>query len=611
MTVPQKLSELRAQMEREGIDAWLVPTDDFHGSEYVGDHFKCREFLTGFTGSAGTALVTGDRAYLWTDGRYFLQAQQQLAGSGIELMKTGAEGVPTIEEYLRENLKAGEVLGFDGRCMPFSKTKNLSRVVGENGGSILACTDDGPLDLIDRFWEDRPPLPCGDVWELDIAYAGKSRAEKLKELRGCMEKEGCSFHIIPSLDDIAWLLNLRGSDILYNPVFLSYLEITQTGAILFAQREAFSGSLAAKLSADGISLRPYEEIYSSARQIPEGSRVLLDPARVNLTLWTSLDHTDRVCKSNPTSLMKAVKNPVEMRHMRDAHIKDGVAVCRFIFWLKEQMRRYDPAHPVTELSAAEKLFSFRQEMEHFLGNSFETIAAYGPHGAIIHYSATKETDLALEPKSFLLVDSGGQYLEGTTDITRTIACGPLTEEEKEFYTRTLRGNLNLGAVRFLYGCSGMAFDYLARQPFWEIGVDYNHGTGHGVGFLLNVHEGPNSIGYKIMQDRPLPCVMEEGMVTSNEPGFYLEGRFGVRCENLTLCVKDEKNAYGQFMRLDPLTMVPWELEAVVPGMLNERERKLLDEYHEMVYGAVSPFLNAEEREWLREATRGILPQAAP
>lgn len=605
MKVPERLSALRACMEQEGIDAWLVPTDDFHGSEYVGDHFKCREFLTGFTGSAGTALVLKDSAYLWTDGRYFLQAARQLEGTGITLMKIGEEGVPKIAEFLEEHLSRGQVLGFDGRCMTYAKADALLQKLGKRGISFRVCGEDGPLDLVGRIWDDRPPLPCAPVWELDVSCAGASRAEKLEKVREAMRKEECDIHILASLDDIAWLLNLRGDDILHNPVFLSYLEITPDRAILFAREKAFGADIRESLAKDGVQLSPYEEIYSHVRQIPEGSRVLVDSSNVNDTLWTSLSQVKRIDKSNPTILMKAVKNPVEMQHMREAHIKDGVAVCRFIYWLKEQMRNPDPEHPVTELTVCDKLLSFRQEMEHFLDLSFDTIAAYGPHGAVIHYSPTEETDIAVENRGFLLIDSGGQYLEGTTDITRTIACGPLTQEEKEFYTRVLRGNLNLGAAVFLHGCTGVSFDYLAKQPLWEIGRDYNHGTGHGVGYLLNVHEGPNGISSKLIPGRSTPCVMEEGMVTSNEPGFYLEGSFGVRCENLILCVKGEKNSYGQFLHFETLTMVPWELDAIVPELLNEREKAILNGYHATVYEKISPFLEGAEKDWLREATRTI------
>lgn len=605
MCVPNRLAALRQKMAENGIDAYLVPTDDFHSSEYVGDYFKCRTFLTGFTGSAGTALIMKDGAWLWTDGRYFLQAQEELKDSTVTLMKMGEEGVPTIGQFVAEHLKEGQVLGFDGRCMTAGKGERFARILAKNQASVMVSKDGSPLDLAGEIWEERPALSCEKVWSLDIQYSGKERAEKLKDLRAQMEQHRCSYHILTAIDDIAWLLNLRGNDIACNPVFLSYLVVTPENVLLFAQPKAFDEEIVRSLEADGVFLKEYNDVYSYVRTIPEKSRVLLDSTSVNYTIWTSLGHVVRVESSNPTMLSKAVKNPVEMEHMRQAHIKDGVAVTRFMYWLKKRMASYDPADPETELSAADKLLHLRMEQEGFLDLSFETIAAYGPHGAVVHYSPTPETDIPLEAKSFLLVDSGGQYLEGTTDITRTFACGPLTEEEKEYYTRVLRGNLNLAAARFKYGATGMAFDYLARGPLWEIGKDYNHGTGHGVGFLLNVHEAPNSFSYKAMQGRRTPCVFEEGMVTSDEPGFYLEGKFGVRCENLLLCVEAEKNEYGRFMRFETLTMVPWDLDAVDPDLLSEEEKKLLNEYHAQVWEKISPYLEGEEKEWLKEATRAI------
>ncbi len=605
MNVPERLAALRKKMEENGIDAYLVPTDDFHGSEYVGEYFTCRKFLTGFTGSAGTALVTKDGAYLWTDGRYFLQAEEQLKDSTVCLMKMEEEGVPTIESFLEDCLKAGDVLGFDGRCMTAGKGDRFARILRKNGASVRVSGDGKALDLVGEIWEDRPALSCEKVWSLGTEYAGKSRADKLAELRAAMREQLCEYHILTSIDDIAWLLNLRGHDIPYNPVFLSYLVVTPEQVLLFAQKEAFGEQIPESLEADGVTLKGYDEIYSYVRTIPEGRRVLLDSTTVNYTVWTSLEHVKRVDRANPTMIAKAVKNPVEMQHMREAHIRDGVAVTRFMYWLKKRMAAYDPSDPVTELSAADRLLQLRREQEHFLDLSFETIAAYGPHGAIVHYSPTAESDIPLEAKSFLLVDSGGQYLEGTTDITRTFACGPLTEEEKTYYTRVLRGNLNLAAARFRYGATGMAFDHLARGPLWEIGRDYNHGTGHGVGYLLNVHEAPNSFSYKQMQGRRIPCVFEEGMVTSDEPGFYLEGKFGVRCENLIMCVKAEKTGYGQFMRFETITMVPWDLDAVDPQLLSEKEKELLNAYHADVWEKISPYLEGDEKDWLRYATRAI------
>ena len=599
MTVSEKVAALRGCMKEEGIDLCLVPTDDFHGSEYVGDYFRCREWLTGFDGSAGTAVVTQEEALLWTDGRYFLQAASQLEGSGFTLMKIGEEGVPTIAEYVIRTLKTGGVLGFDGRCVSAYEGESFEEELAKKGASVKADTD-----LIDRIWTDRPKLSCRPVWELPLEYAGKTRAEKLADLRGAMKKAECSVHVLTSLDDIAWLLNLRGDDVACNPVFLSCLVVTAERVRLFVQAKAVSRELALRLAEDGISIEPYHAVYDFVWTIGDEVRVLMDKKHVNYRMWKAVG-ARKVDRTNPTLPAKAVKNPTEMECIRKAHIKDGLAVTRFMYWLKKRMEHYDPADGETELSASAKLEGFRKEQEHYLGPSFDTISGYGPHGAIMHYEPTEETDAALKAEGFLLVDSGGQYLEGTTDITRTFALGALTRKEKEIYTRVLRGTLALAAAKFKSGCTGMAFDYLARRPLWEAGLDYNHGTGHGVGFLLNVHEGPNSFSYRQVSGRSLPCVFEEGMVTSDEPGYYEEDAFGVRCENLILCVKDEKTEYGQFLRFETLTMVPWDLDAVLPEEMTQEERKLLNEYHEQVYNTLAPLLNGEEREWLKKATRAV------
>lgn len=614
MTVPERISALRALMEKKGIDAYLVPTDDFHSSEYVGDHFKCREFITGFTGSAGTALILKDQAYLWTDGRYFLQAEDQLDGSGVSLMRIGDEGVPTIENFIADRLGKGQVLGFDGRCMTAGKGDRLSRLLGKKEASV--CAD---YDLVGEVWEDRPAFSRKPVWELDVKWTGKSRKDKLAGLRADMAKAGADYHIITSLDDIAWLLNLRGDDVACNPVFLAYLAVTPDSVLLFAQPEEFSdaadpaavhgvyGSFLVKgLEEDGVHLRPYDGLYDFIKTIPSGSSLLMDTTTVNYKVWTSVPEKVRVIdKTNPTLLPKSIKTPTEMEHMEEAHLKDGVAVTRFMYWLKKKMADYDPQNPPTELSVSDRLYQFRAENENFLGLSFDTIAAYGVHGAIVHYEPTAQTSIPLEPKSFLLVDSGGQYMEGTTDITRTFACGPLTHKEKEMYTRVLRGNLNLGNAKFHHGMTGTGLDYLAREPLWEVGMDYNHGTGHGVGYLLNVHEGPNSVNYTYRPGRRTPCVFEEGMVTSDEPGVYLTDEFGVRCENLTMVRKAEKNEYGQFLEFEVLTLVPWDLDAVLPELLSDREKKILNDYHRKVFEKISPYLTEDEKTWLRQATRPV------
>lgn len=595
--IPERLAALRSLMKEHKVDAYLVPTDDFHCSEYVGEYFKCRKYITGFTGSAGTAVITQKEAGLWTDGRYFIQAAAQLQGTGVTLFKIGEEGVPTIEEYLEKNMTDGQCLGFDGRTLTAAKGEELEKQMTRKGVSI-ACH----MDLVGEIWKDRPALSCESAWSVDLKYVGKPRNEKIAAIRKSMAEKKADYFLLTSLDDIAWLLNIRGNDVRCNPVLLSYLVMTQSQVLLFAQQDAFSEELQAELKQDGVTLRPYNDIYTFVTTIPEGKSVLLDPSSANYTLKKSLSKDVHIIEdTNPTLLPKAIKNGVEVANMKKAHIKDGAAVCRFIFWLKQNVGKT----VITELSAAEKLEEFRRMGDHYLGPSFEPIISYGAHAAIVHYSATPETDIPLQPKGMLLADTGGQYLEGTTDITRTIVLGELTDKEKEFFTRVLRGNLNLAAARFPHGVTGKNLDYLARSPLWEVRADYNHGTGHGVGFLLNVHEGPNNINWKVRPGGKEPCVLEEGMITSDEPGFYVEGQFGIRHENLIVCEKADKNLFGQFMKFEPLTLVPFDLDAVVPELMSDRERRLLNDYHRTVYEKVSPLLDGAEKEWLREATREI------
>lgn len=595
--IPERLTALRSLMKEQGVDAYLVRTDDFHSSEYVGEYFKCRKFITGFTGSAGTAVITQKEAGLWTDGRYFIQAADQLKDTGVTLFKMGEEGVPTIEEYLEKNLTDGQCLGFDGRTMTAKEGELLEKKLAEKNVSI-SCH----LDLVGDIWTDRPALSCEPAWAVDLKYVGKPRNEKFADMRKAMADKKADYWLLTSLDDIAWLLNIRGNDIACNPVVLSYLVMTQSQVILFAQKEAFSLELEKELAKDGVTLQPYNDIYTYAAKIPASKTVLLDSDSANYTLKQCLPEGIAIVdETNPSQLPKATKNGVEVANMKKAHLKDGVAVTKFMYWLKQNVGKIE----ITELSAAEKLEEFREQGENYIGPSFSPIMSYGAHAAIVHYSATPETDIPFEPKGLVLADTGGQYMEGTTDITRTFAVGPTTNKEKAFFTRVLRGNLNLGAAKFPYGATGKNLDYLARGPLWEIGEDYNHGTGHGVGFLLNVHEDPNNINWRIRPGRKEPCVMEEGMITSNEPGYYVENEFGIRHENLIVCKKAEKTAFGQFMEFETLTMVPFDLDAIVPEQMSEKERQLLNNYHKTVYEKISPYMNEEETEWLKEATRAI------
>ena len=596
MTIKQKLNALRILMKEKKIDAYLVATDDFHGSEYVGDYFKCRKYITGFTGSAGTAIITQDMAGLWTDGRYFIQAADQLRDTTIELFKSGEPGVPTMHQFLNDKLEEGMCLGFDGRTVSAREAEELQELLQEK--HITFSVND---DLIGEIWEDRPALSCEPVMELDIRWTGKSRADKIAEIREQMKAKEADTFIFTSLDDIAWLLNIRGNDIHCCPVVLSYLVMMENELRLYANAAAFSEEIRSNLEADGVKIYPYDDVYSYVQSISSDKKVLLSRANVNSRLVSNIPSEVTILdEPNLTLLPKAVKNETEMENERIAHIKDGIAVTKFIHWLKKNVTRTT----ITELSAAEKLYQFRSEQEHFLGDSFDPIIAYGTHAAIVHYSATEATDIPLAARGMVLADTGGHYLEGTTDITRTIVLGPVTAKEKKFFTAVLRGNLNLAAAKFKYGCTGLNLDYLARGPLWELGEDYNHGTGHGVGYLLNVHEGPNSFRWKNLPGNPAP-VLEEGMITSDEPGYYLENEFGIRHENLVLCKKAEKTSFGQFMCFEPLTMVPFDLEGINPEKMTERERKLLNDYHQKVYTTISPYLDEEEKEWLKQATREI------
>ena len=595
MTVNERITALRERMKEKKIDAYLVPTDDFHASEYVGEYFKCRKYITGFTGSAGTAVIMQDMAGLWTDGRYFIQAAAQLEGTGIDLFKMGEPGVPTIHQFLEEKLGEGMCLGFDGRTISAKEAAELSESLGKKGASLSV-----DYDLVGEVWEDRPALSCEPVMELDVKWAGESRADKCAKIRKAMEEKGADAFVLTSLDDIAWLLNIRGGDVHCCPVVLSYLVMTQKEIKLFANEKAFPAEVLDALAKDGVTLLPYDSIYEYVKTFAKDMKVLLCKQKANSRLVSNIPaEVEILDEENLTLLPKAIKNPVEVENERIAHIRDGVALTKFIYWLKKNVGKI----PMTELSAEEKLYSFRAQQENFIDNSFDPIISYGVHAAINHYSATPETDIPIEPRSFLLADTGGNYYEGTTDTTRTIVMGPVTDEQKKFFTAVLRGMLNLGNAKFRYGCTGVNLDYLARGPLWELGQDFNHGTGHGVGYLLNVHEGPNSFRWKVVPGNN--AVLEEGMITSDEPGYYVEDGYGIRHENMIVCKKAEKTQFGQFMCFEFLTMVPFDLDAVVPEQMTAHERELLNNYHAQVYEKISPYLDEDEKAWLKEATRAI------
>lgn len=595
--IQERLQALREEMKKRNIDIYVVPTADFHESEYVGEHFKARKFITGFTGSAGTAVITLTEAGLWTDGRYFVQAEKQLAGSTVTLYRMGEEGVPKVDEFIAKKLGQGGCLGFDGRVVNGSWGKKLAAIAEERGGSLHVNED-----LIDIIWKDRPALSKKPLFLLEEKYTGKSTCEKLADLRKVMEEEGADVHILTSLYDIAWLLNIRGGDIDYVPVILSYLVVNKNECIWFLQEEVIDEKIAAYLKENQITTRPYDAIYEYVPTIPADSCVLMNGNTVNYRITNSLAPTIKVVdKPNPTELMKAIKNPTEVDNTRKAHVKDGVAFTKFMYWLKTNIGKI----PMTEISASDYLEERRREQENFIELSFDTICAYGPNAAMMHYAATPESDAELKPEGFLLVDSGGHYFEGTTDITRTMALGPITDEMRLHFTTVCRSNLNLANAKFLYGCSGLNLDILSRGPLWNMGIDYKCGTGHGVGYVLNVHEGPNGFRWRVVPERNDNGTLEEGMITTDEPGVYLEGKYGIRTENELVCHKAEKNEYGQFMCFENITYAPIDLDAIDPNEMTGREKKMLNDYHAMVYETLSPYMTAEENEWLKHYTRAI------
>ena len=594
--IAERLSRLRALMQQKGVGAYYVPTADFHLSEYVNPYFKSRQYLTGFTGSAGTLVVTMDEAALWVDGRYFIQAEEQLSGTPVKLMKMGEEGVPSVLEYLSK-LPEGTVIGLDGRTISAAMALRMEKTL-----STRNITIEPDMDLVGDIWPDRPPLPNAPVYVLGVDSVGVSAADKIADIRRVLVEKDADAHVLCTLDDIAWLFNLRGGDVECNPVFLSYAIIERDAAYIFADKSKFHACVQEYLRQLKVTLLPYNDIYEFASKYDEGDAILLSTASVNYTLYDKLyDKAIIIDEENPEQLKKAIKNPVEIENMRKAHIKDGLAVTRFMRWVKENVGK----EPISELSAAAKMDSLRLETEGNLGRSFSTISAYGPHAALPHYAPTEESNLAVEPRGFLLMDSGGQYYEGTTDITRTIAVGPLTDTEKKHFALVLRSMLRLANARFLYGCRGLNLDILARGPLWDEGLDFKHGTGHGIGYLLNVHEAPNGFRWKIVPERVDSCVFEEGMITSDEPGIYIEGSHGIRTENLIVCRKGEKNEYGQFMYFETLTMAPIDLDAIDPSYLNDAEKQQLNDYHRLVYEKLSPYMDDGEREWLRKYTRAI------
>lgn len=595
--IQYRLTKIRQRMKEENIDAYLVLSSDYHESEYTSDFFKCREFLTGFTGSAGDVVILPTESALWTDGRYYLQAEIELSGSGISLFRIGEEGVEELEQYLFNHLYPGAVLGVDGKTICIGKYLELKKLLQKKQISIR--TD---CDLVGDIWENRPKMSCQPVWKLELQYTGKSRKEKLMDVRKQLIENEADMTFISSLEDIAWILNIRGNDILCTPVVLGYLAIHMEYAIWFVQLEAIDVLLRQELQLDGVYIKNYRDAYSFFSDEFVNQTLYLDFYRTNTVIYKNAKRFMHIKKGrNLTMLPKAIKNQIEINNEQKAHIKDAIACIKFIYWLKTHVL-YEP---ITEISSAIKLEEYRQEQEHYLGPSFDTIVGYAQHGAIVHYSATQQTNVLLKPENFVLIDSGGHYLEGTTDITRTIALGTLSQKQKYHYTLVLKGHIRLATAKFRYGCAGINLDYLAREALWELGLDYNHGTGHGVGYLLGVHEPPNCFRSHVSNNMDECIKLEPGMITSNEPGLYLPGEYGIRIENLMLCKEIERSKYGKFLGFDILTLVPFEKDAILAGELTYKERNWINEYHSKVYKTIGPYLNNEEKIWLKTATTMI------
>lgn len=595
MKICERIDALRREMEREGMDIYIVPTADYHHSEYVGEYFKVRQFLTGFTGSAGTAVVTKDKAGLWTDGRYFIQADRQLRESGIKLYRMGEPGVDTIVEFVRKELPRGGVIGFDGRTVGLAEGRKYERIAEENNGSM-----NYGHDLGGRIWENRPEMSKEKAFLLDVRYSGETAGAKLGRIREKMTEYGADVHILSSLDDIAWTLNIRGGDVAYCPLVLSYAVICMDHVDLYADSGKFSEEIMSSFAENDIRVYPYEQIYENVKNIEDDAAILIDPERTSYTLYKNLpEHATVIEAQNPSVLMKSAKNDTEAENIRKAHLKDGIAHTRFMYWVKKNIGKI----PMTEISASDKLEEFRSEQEGYLGASFAPISAFADHGAVIHYSATEESNAELREGKLFLTDTGGHYWEGSTDITRTIALGKVSRREKEHFTLVARAMLRLANTVFLHGCTGANLDCIAREIFWKERLNFNHGTGHGVGYLMNIHEAPVNFRWKEGNVPAQP--LEKNMVISDEPGIYIEDSHGIRLENLLLVQEDEENEYGQFMKFEILTYVPIDLDALIPELMTQEEREMLNEYHSKVYELIGPHLNEEERTWLKEYTRPV------
>lgn len=595
MNVADRVAKLRSLMAEKGIDAYVVPTADFHQSEYVGEHFKARKFITGFSGSYGTAVITMNDGGLWTDGRYFFQATNELEGSGIRLMKMFVGDTPSITEYLIDNVPSGGTVAFDGRVLSMGEGQEYEDELCPKGINIHYSED-----LIDAVWEDRPSLSTKPAFFLEEKYSGESTTSKLERVRAKMAEQGATAHIIASLDDVCWLLNVRGDDVDFFPLMLSYAIVKMDAVELYVDDNKLNDQIHAELAKNNVTIHPYNDIYEDVKKLDASEVAMIDPMKMNYALYKNIP-----CKiveaANPTILMKAMKNPVELENIRQAHIKDGIAITKFMHWVKTRYNKED----ITELSSAAKLTEFRAEQEGYIRDSFEPLCAFADHAAMMHYSPCEETDVVLKEGALFLNDTGGGYYEGSTDITRTFVLGSVDAQMKKYFTAVVRAMMRLSRARFLYGCYGYNLDILARGPIWDLDLDFQCGTGHGVGYLGNIHEPPTGFRWYVVPSKNEHHQLEEGMVMTDEPGIYEDGQFGIRIENEFIVQKGTKNKYGQFMYLETITFAPIDLDGIDPEEMSRDEREWLNNYHKDVYEKIGPHLTEEEREWLKEYTRAI------
>ena len=583
------IKDFQQLLKDKNIQFYIVPTDDDHQSETVGDYYQARAYLSGFTGSAGTLLVMQDEAYLWTDGRYFIQAAKELY-EGITLMKSGQKGVPTLLEFLKDHVQKQDTIAFDGQTMTCQFVLDMEKEI--QVPYHIEC-----IDLMEDYWKDRPQRSCEKAFLYDIQYHGLSTHQKIEKIVDVMKEHHCDAHIMTTLDDIAWTFNIRGNDIPCSPTVLAFALITLDQSYLYLQKGSYDLEMVKAFQKENVIIKEYLDIYQDARQLK--GRVLLSQAHINYALYQCLD-CEIVNQMNPSQMMKAIKNDVEIENSKNAHIKDGVAMTKFMYWLKKNYGKI----PMDEMSISHQVLQFRQQQDLFIEPSFTTICAWKDNAALMHYHPTENQYTTIDQDGMLLIDSGGQYMDGTTDITRTFVLGHITDIQKKHFTMVLQGMLALQNAHFLYGCTGQSLDILARSPMWSEDIDYQCGTGHGVGHLLNVHEGPQGFRYKL-RSLSENITLEPGMNITDEPGIYLEGQYGIRIENELLCVKGTENEYGQFLHFEPLTFVPIDLDAVEVSLLSQKEKNWLNQYHQEVYEKISPYLTDEEKDWLKEYTRVI------